>query len=85
MSGPYLIDDANFEATLLKSFAREVIGIEMEGNGLFSATHQTRTHCILVKAVCDFGDGKKNKVLQPTAAVLAADCVRCVWSDPLVP
>jgi len=35
LSGPYLIDDANFEATLLKSFAREAIGIEMEGNGLF--------------------------------------------------
>jgi len=85
LSGPYLIDDSKFKAKLLQSFANEAIGIEMEGSGLFAATHQTRTHCILVKSVCDFGDGKKNKIFQPTAAVLAADCVRHVLSDPQVP
>ena len=85
LSGPYLIDDAKFKAKLLQSFAKEAIGIEMEGSGLFAATHQTRTHCILVKSVCDFGDGKKNKIFQPTAALLAADCVRHVLDDPQVP
>jgi len=85
LSGPYLIDDAKFKAKLLQSFAKEAIGIEMEGSGLFAATHQTRTHCILVKSVCDFGDGTKNKIFQPTAALLAADCVRHVLDDPQVP
>ena len=38
-----------------------------------------------MKSVCDFGDGKKNKIFQPTAALLAADCVRHVLGDPQIP
>ena len=87
LSGPYLIDDAEFKDKLLKSFAPEAIGIEMEGSGLFAAIQQTKTHCNLVKSVCDFRDGNKNKTFQPTAAMhmLAADCVRHVLNDPQVP
>ena len=39
---------------------------------------------IIVKAVCDFGDGKKNKDFQPTAALLAASCVKRYFDDPQV-
>ena len=85
LSGPYLIADAEFEDKLLKSFAPEAIGIEMEGGGLFAAAHETKIRCILVKSVSDFGDGNKNKIFQPTAAILAADCVRHVLNDPQVP
>ena len=85
LSGPYLIDDAEFKDKLLKSFAPEAIGIEMEGSGLFAAAHETKIRCILVKSVCDFGDGNKNEIFQPTAAMLAADCVRHVLNDPHVP
>ena len=85
LSGPYLIDDLKFKSKLLKSFAPEAIGIEMEGSSLFSATLHTRIHCILVKSVCDFGDGKKDKKYQPTAAIIAADCVKHVMDDFQVP
>ena len=85
LSGPYLIDDAEFKDKLLKSFAPEAIGIEMEGSSLFAAIRRAETHCILVKSVYDFGDGNKNKIFQPTAAMLAADCVRHVLNNPFVP
>ena len=85
LSGPYFIDDAEFKDKLLKSFSPEAIGLEMEGSGLFAAAHETKIRCILVKSVCDFGDGNKNKIFQPTAAVIAADCVRHVLNNPQVP
>ena len=85
LSGPFLIDDPKFKAKLIKSFAKEAIGIEMEGGGLFAAILETKVHGILVKSVCDFGDGKKNKKYQPTAAVIAGEYVRHVLNDPQVP
>ena len=36
---------------------------------------------IIVKAVCNFKDGKDNEVYQPTAALLAADLVHVCLSD----
>ena len=85
LSGPYLIDDPNFQKVLIEDFASEAIGIEMEGAYLFAATQETSINVIIIKAVCDFGDGKKNKVYQPTAALLAADLVYKQLSDPDVP
>ena len=75
LSGNYLVDDKEFKDELLTTFAKEAIGIEMEGAGLY---HDYRSHnyeILIVKAVCDFGDGKKNKDYQPTAALLAAECL----------
>ena len=85
LSGPYLIDDPKFQDVLIEDFASEAIGIEMEGACLFAATQETATNVIIVKAVCDYGDGKKNKVYQPTAALLAADFLYKQLSDPDVP
>ena len=77
LSGPYLhIDDIKIKEELIQSFASEAIGIEMEATYLFKAAHQLPVHMTIVKAVCDFGDGKKNKDFQPTAALLAANCVK---------
>ena len=84
LSGPYLIDDEEFKEMLVSNFAKRAIGLEMEGGYLFAATQQLPTHVIVVKAVCDFGDGKKNKLFQPTAALLAADFVHEKLSDPQV-
>ena len=75
LSGDYLVDNEEFKDKLLNAFAKEAIGIEMEGAGLY---HDYRSHnyeILIVKAVCDFGDGKKNKDYQPTAALLAAECL----------
>ena len=84
LSGPYVIDDEEFRKMLVSNFAKRAVGLEMEGAYLFEAVQQLPTHVIVVKAVCDFGDGKKNKSFQPTAALLAADFVHKQLSDPQV-
>ena len=76
LSGPYLIDNAKIKKELIQNFAPEALGIEMEAAHLFKEAQQVPAHRTIVKAVCDFGDGKKNKVFQPTAALLAANCVK---------
>ena len=85
LSGPYLIDDAEMKQLLIEDFAREAIGVEMEGAYLFAAAQPTSTNVILVKAVCDYGDGRKDKAYQPTAALMAADWVHTQLSNPQVP
>ena len=84
LSGPYLIDNKNIKKDLIQNFAAEAIGIEMEAAYLFKATRGVPVHITIVKAVCDFGDGKKNKHFQPTAALLAANCVKKYFDDPQV-
>ena len=81
LSGPYLIDDKKTKKELIQNFASEAIGIEMEAAYLFRAAQQVRTHMTIVKAVCDFGDGKKHKLFQPTAALLAANCVKTYFDN----
>ena len=84
LSGPYLIDDADYKKILLDSFAKEAKGIEMEGCSLAASIKGTKVGFIVIKSVCDFGDGRKNKKFQPTAAVFAADYVMHVLSNPQV-
>ena len=85
LSGDYLIDNEEFKDKLLNTFAKEAIGIEMKGAGLY---HDYRSHnyeILIVKAVCDFGDGSKNKDYQPTAALLAAECLHHYLSREIMP
>lgn len=81
----WTIDDPVVKQKKIETFAPEAIGIEMEAAYLFSAVAGMKTDVIIVKAVCDFGDGKKNKENQPTAAVLAADLVHTFLNDPNIP
>lgn len=80
LSGPFLIDDPEVKAKVIKNFAPEAKGIEMEAAYLAAATQRTKAHIIIVKAVCDFGDGNRNNDFQPTAAILAAQCVHSYLS-----
>ena len=75
LSGNYLIDNEDVQKTLLSTFARDAYGIEMESAGLFYEYGNHNVQLMVVKAVCDYGDGSKNKEYQPTAALLAAECV----------
>ena len=84
LSGPYLIDNSEVKKALIQNFAAEAIGLEMEAGYLSKAVQGTPVHMTIVKAVCDFGDGKKNKHFQPTAALLAADCVKHYLDDQKV-
>lgn len=84
LSGPYLIDNQKNKKDLIQNFAAEAIGIEMEAAYLFKAAQGVAVHMTIVKAVCDFGDGKKSKHFQPTAALLAANCVKEYLDNPQV-
>ena len=84
LSGPYLIDNSEKKKELLQNFAAEAIGIEMEAAYLFKAAANVSTHMTIIKAVCDFGDGFKTKHFQPTAALLAANCLKKYFDDAQV-
>ena len=84
LSGPYLIDDPKIKKELIQNFAAEAIGIEMEAAYLFKDAVDVRIPMTIVKAVCDFGDGHKTKDFQPTAALLAASCLKKYFDDQQV-
>ena len=77
LSGLYPVDKISMR-NIVRTFANEAIGIEMLRAHLFAIN---TTNIIIVKAVCDFEDGKDNQVYQPTAALLAADLVNACLSD----
>ena len=81
LSVPHLVDDQTIQ-TSVKNFAHEAIGIEIGGPDLFAVNQETTANTIIVKAVCDFGDGKNVKKYQPTAALLAADLVHECLTKP---
>ncbi|MBI3244859.1 MAG: tetratricopeptide repeat protein [Chloroflexi bacterium] len=58
LSGEKLVDNLEFRQALLKH-EPEAIGGEMEGAGLYVACQDARVDWILVKAICDWGDGHK--------------------------
>ncbi len=52
----------------------------MEGAGLTTASIQVGLPWILVKSICDWGDGNKHKKHQPLVAAAAASLVHHVLS-----
>lgn len=52
-----------------------VIAFEMEGSGVWEVFPG---RCLVVKAVCDYADGHKNKVWQSFAAASAAACTKAL-------
>ena len=83
LSGSCNVDDPVMNKILKKQFSKAV-GIETEQTNLFTDTQQSMTNSIIIKAVCEFGDGKYNEMYQPTAALIAADLVHKCLSDPQV-
>ena len=81
LSGPHVLDDPVINR-LVKNFVNEAIGIEMDGANLFAENQLVAVNTIIVKAVCDFGDGKNIKVNQHSAALLAVDLVHNILSHP---
>ncbi len=77
LSGEKLVDNPAFRDQLL-DFEKDAIGGEMEGAGLYAACQSNKVDWILVKAICDWADGKKEEdraVRQKTAATNAAKFV----------
>ncbi|MBX5449023.1 TIR domain-containing protein [Thermogemmatispora sp.] len=60
LSGEKLVDHPDLLKQLL-TLEREAIGGEMEGAGLYAAAMRERCEWIVVKAICDWGDGHKRE------------------------
>jgi nucleoside phosphorylase len=88
LTGEKLIDEPGFRAEVL-AWEPEAVGVEMEGAGLYVASVDAGISWIVVKAICDWGDGKKsyNKIKrQMTAAANAAKFVyHALALAPLLP
>lgn len=81
LSGEKLVDDPVFKAQLIKDYPT-AIGGEMEGAGVAAACHRNGVQWALVKAICDWGDGKKNKKFQIPAAKNAVAFIEEALSSP---
>jgi nucleoside phosphorylase/tetratricopeptide (TPR) repeat protein/AAA+ ATPase superfamily predicted ATPase len=60
LSGEKLVDNIDFRQQI-HEFEPEAIGGEMEGAGLYTACQEGKADWILVKAICDWADGHKDK------------------------
>ena len=60
LSGEKLVDNIDYRDELLKC-ENEAIGGEMEGAGLYVSSHEHKVDWVVVKAICDWADGHKNK------------------------
>ncbi|MER8722336.1 hypothetical protein NKH64_28975 [Mesorhizobium sp. M0999] len=79
LSGDKLVDNVDFREQL-KTFADgEAIGGEMEGGGLAVGAAETSAPWIVVKAICDWGDGKKSVKKKERQALAAKNAVSLVF------
>lgn len=76
ISGEQLVDNIENRNKLLSETPEAKAG-EMEGNGIIAACVSARTPWILVKAICDFADGKKGKDKKTKQAIAAASSSSC--------
>ncbi len=61
LSGDYVVDDPVFKNELRNKF-KDAIGGEMEGRGAYAACRNNDlTEFIIVKGICDWADGSKEK------------------------
>jgi nucleoside phosphorylase len=60
LSGEKLVDNLDFRDQLHR-LEGEAIGGEMEGAGLYAVAQRLKVDWILVKAICDWADGKKSR------------------------
>lgn len=61
LSGEKLVDNAEYKRQLLEANPT-AIGGEMEGYGVYTAcTNRSIPHWIVVKSICDWGDGNKSR------------------------
>ncbi|MFA7241737.1 MAG: pentapeptide repeat-containing protein, partial [Sulfuricellaceae bacterium] len=72
LSGNKLVDNLDYRDSLLK-LETEAIGGEMEAVGIQSASDRHKVDWIIVKAICDWGDGNKNANSKARDQKMAAD------------
>ncbi|XP_078380840.1 uncharacterized protein LOC144663688 [Oculina patagonica] len=64
----------------------EATAVEMEGRGLFAASHDLKTEWVVVKGIKDYADGSQssNDQTGAFACVMAASVVAHILSDPVI-
>ena len=80
LSGEKLLDNAQRKASLFSKHPT-AIGGEMEGAGFASAAERKKREWIIVKAICDWGDGTKQKDHQAFAAAASVDLLAHVLNQ----
>ncbi len=83
LSGEKLVDNPEYKAELFQQFP-QAVGGEMEGAGLCATSGRVGVAWILVKSICDWGDGNKNSQHQPLAAAAAVSLVHHVLSQKTI-
>jgi nucleoside phosphorylase len=80
LSAEKLVDNLQFRNNLFSRFPN-AIGGEMEGAGFYAAAYRRRIPCLMLKSICDWGDGKKHKKHQPLAAATSCSLLHHVLSN----
>jgi nucleoside phosphorylase len=86
-SGEKVIADAS-ERDKIAAANREIMAIEMEAYGVIAAAWQSfeQVRCLVIRALCDYADDKKNDQWQAYAAAVAAGYTRhFLLDEPLIP
>jgi nucleoside phosphorylase/tetratricopeptide (TPR) repeat protein len=87
LSGEKLVDNLEFRQRILR-LEPEAIGGEMEGAGLYTACQDRKVDWILVKGICDWADGHKernrNKRQQSAAHNAACFVLQMLQQAPLM-
>ncbi len=80
LSGEKLVDNAEEKGELFSRYPT-AIGGEMEGAGFAAAAERKKCEWIVLKAICDWGDGAKHKHHQGFAAAAAVDLLTHVLNQ----
>ena len=80
LSGEKLVDNVDFKRPLFDRYP-QAIGGEMEGAGVAASAERKRCEWIVVKAICDWGDGTKTSHHQAFAAASAVHLVEHVLNQ----
>ncbi|WP_437596416.1 hypothetical protein WMF28_27965 [Sorangium sp. So ce590] len=81
ISGEELVDNIDRKRQLFLAFP-DAVGGEMEGAGAYAAAERARVEWLIIKSICDWADGTKNKDAQPLAAVNSATLLKALLLEP---
>lgn len=82
LTGEKLIDSEQYKTDLFAQYPN-AIGGEMEGAGVYAACEIINTPWILIKSICDWADGNKNKKHQKECAYIANTFLQSILSSDL--
>jgi nucleoside phosphorylase len=82
LTGEKLIDDHEFKNVLFTQFP-DAIGGEMEAAGVYVACTNKNIPWIIVKSICDWADGSKNKTFQAESAHIVFSFIHRALNSPI--